>query len=333
MDRRHFLGAAVAAGVGALGAARGDDAAAPYRYKMGIYLGELDSPFDESLATAKEVGAEYVWFNQLRGETPVGRMTDEEAEKVAARVAKHGLKIFLFNAGNPFKGVHLTDVSAKQPLQSPVLQQDLADLTHSMQLAKRVGVRSVGCFSFAWPGEYTAGKPTWPMRWATRGGIIADVDFEKLRQIFSEVADRAEKHDINVVLSMMPWNYTNTTGNFRRVVDQVGSSRLKVMWGPADNTNCGELNVATAGYQAVRPFLHGLHLKDLHVIDGAKNKFEYRPIGEGDVDYLTILRSLRQDKSEAILSVSTHFTHPEGRAAAMRLNYKKLRELIDKANS
>ena len=33
--------------------------------------------------------------------------------------------------------------------------------------------------------------------------------------------------------------------------------------------------------------------KDLHAIDGRKLKFEYRPLGDGDVDYLTILRRMR----------------------------------------
>ena len=42
---------------------------------------------------------------------------------------------------------------------------------------------------------------------------------EKLATAFSMVADQAERYNMDVALSMMPWNYTNTTGNFRRVVD------------------------------------------------------------------------------------------------------------------
>jgi len=45
-------------------------------------------------------------------------------------------------------------------------RQELADLTRSMEIARRIGVSTVGCFTFAWPGEYSSGKPTWPMRWA-----------------------------------------------------------------------------------------------------------------------------------------------------------------------
>ena len=83
----------------------------------------------------------------------------------------------------------------------------------------------------------------------------------------------------------------------------------------------------------LRPHLLGLHLKDLHVSDGAKLKFDYKPLGQGDVDYVTILKNLRRDRSEAILSVSTHFTIPGGRVEAMKLNYRNLKELISKAEA
>ncbi len=325
MNRRQFL---------QLGATAAAAQTNGYRFKLGMYLGELDMPFDESLAKAKEIGAESVWFNQLKGETPIGKMTDAEADRMAERVARHGLKIFLLNAGNPFKEIHLTEFSVQTIDEHPKFRQQLADLNRSVEIAKRIGVSAVGSFSFAWPGEYSAGKPTWPMRWATRGGIISDNEFDKLVKAFSMALERAERAGIDIALAMMPWNYTNTTGNFRRLAERLGSKRLKVMWGPADNWNSGESDVATSGFVNMRPYLHGLHLKDLHVIDGARLKFEYRPLGEGDVDYVTIFRSLRAHRSDAVLSVSTHFRTPSGsREEAMRINYRNLRELLRKAEA
>ena len=46
--------------------------------------------------------------------------------------------------------------------------------------------------------------------------------------------DQAEKYGVDVVLSMMPLNDTNTTGNLRRLAERLGSDRIKAMWGPAD---------------------------------------------------------------------------------------------------
>ena len=206
---------------------------------------------------------------------------------------------------------------------------EMDSLVRTMEVAAHLGVAAVNTFTFAWPGEYSAGKPTWPMRWLTRGGIIADVDMDKVVKALSLIAEQAERHGVDVALGMMPWNYTNTTGNFRRVAERVGSRRIKVMWGPADNTNCGEWDVATAGFHNVRPYLYGLHLKDLRVNDGLKLDFDYCPIGEGDVDYLTVLRQLRDHDCDAILSLSTHYRPPGGTAEdAMRTNHANLTALI-----
>jgi|GEM_PF-866202 len=327
MRRRQFLTAAA-------GAAGLHAASEGHTWKIGMYLGELDLPFDESLDRARELGVKYVWFNQMKGEPPVAEMTAAAADRMMERVARRGLEIAVLNAGNPFKEIHLADLDIRTMADHPAFRKQLSDLTRLMEIAARLHLPAVGAFTFAWPGEYSAGKPTWPMRWATRGGIIAPVDEQKWVRAFSMVAERAERFGVDVALSMMPWNYTNTTGNFRRLVEKVKSRRLKVMWGPADCWNSGEADVATAGFANIRPYLHGLHLKDLHVIDGAALRFEYKPLGEGDVDYPTIFRQLRAHRTDAVLSVSTHFRPPGGsRLEAMRINVGNLRRLLDSVSS
>ena len=305
-----------------------------YRFKLGMYLPELRLPFDEALSKAKDIGAKYVWFNSLPDEPPIAEMSDAEVDRMGERVAQHGLEIFVIGASNPFKALHLTDLDLGTLETDPAFRKEFDNFKRSLQVAVRLGIDTVNIFTFAWPGEYSAGKPTWPMRWRTRGGVIANIDMEKLVKAFSIVAEEAEQYDVDVALSMMPWNYTNTTGNFRRVAEAVGSERLKVMWGPADNTNCGESDTETTGFDNVRPYLHGLHLKDLRVIDGLHLNFEYCPIGEGDVDYLTVLRNLRHHQCDAVLSVATHFQPPSGSAEeAMRINYANLKALINKVEA
>ncbi|MBM3803092.1 MAG: sugar phosphate isomerase/epimerase [Acidimicrobiia bacterium] len=307
---------------------------APYRFKIGMYLTELRLPLDDALAKAKQIGVDQVWFHNLLNEKPIAEMSDAEIDRLGQRVGGQGLKIFLINAGNPFKTIHLTEFDLKSMANHEGFRKEFQALVRSMQIAVRLKVSTVGAFTFAWPGEYSAGKPTWPMRWLTRGGVIADVDMEKLVKAFSMVAEEAERYGVDVALSMMPWNYTNTTNNFRSVVERVGSRRLKVMWGPADNLNCGEWDVATAGFHNVRPALHSLHVKDLHLIDGLRLEFEYRPLGAGDVDYLTILRNMKAYRSDAVLALATHFTPPSGsRVEAMQINYANLKRLVDKVEA
>ena len=203
-----------------------------YRFKLGMFLNELRLPFDESLATAKDIGAEYVWFSRVPGEPEIAEMSGGEIDRVAERVAEHGLKLFLISASNPFKQIHLTDIEADGPGGNDEYRRDFGDLVRSMEVASRLGVGSVLAYTFAWPGEYSAAKPTWPMRWMTRGGVISEGEMDKLAAAFGPVVEAAEEHDVDVVMSMMPWNYTNTTGNFRRIAERIGSPRIRVMWGP-----------------------------------------------------------------------------------------------------
>ncbi len=307
---------------------------APYKFSTAMFINELQMPLEEALPTAKDIGVEYVWFASLPGRPPVADMSDAELDQIADKVAANGLRLMMISAASPFKFIHLTDLEADNLAEHPQFRKDLDDLVRSMEIAARLGVGAVSAYSFAWPGEYTADKPTWPMRWLTRGGVIADADMEKLVKAFSMVVEQAERRQIDVSVSMMPWNYTNTTGNFRSLAERLNSPRLKVMWGPADNYNCGEWDVAEAGFNNVRPYLHSLHVKDLHVNDGLRRDFEYRPLGDGDVDYLTVLRNLRDHRSEAILSLATHFRPPSGSAEeAMRINYDRLQDLTRRVES
>ena len=308
--------------------------AAPYSFKTAMFIGELQMPLEQALPTAKDIGVEYVWFIALPGRPPVAEMSDAELDEIADKVADNGLKLMMISAASPFKFIHLTDLEADSLAEHPDFRRDFDNLVRSMEIAARLGVGVVSAYSFAWPGEYTADKPTWPMRWLTRGGHIADVDMEKLVSAFTLVVEQAESHGVDVSVSMMPWNYTNTTGNFRRLAECVKSPRLRVMWGPADNYNCGEADVAQAGFNNVRPYVHSLHIKDLRVNDGLRRDFDYQPLGDGDVDYLTVLRNLRDHRSDAFLSLATHFRPPSGSAEeAMRINHARLTELTSQVES
>jgi sugar phosphate isomerase/epimerase len=301
-------------------------------FQLGMFLPELRLPFERALENAAAMGVHALWLDRLDAQSrPIAEMTPAEIDAMTKLVDHYGLTIVLLNAATPFKEIHLTDLSLATLRDDPLFRRDFAALVRSLQIARDLGISTVGTFTFAWPGEYSAGKPTWPMRWLTHGGYIADVDMEKLVMAFSLVMEEAERYGIDVALSMMPWNYTNTTGNFRRLAERLDAKRLKVMWGPADNLNSGEEAVETTGILNVKPFLRGLHIKDLRVIDGLRLKFEYCPFGEGDVNYERILRQLWQEDRELLLSVSTHFLPPSGSPLeAMQTNLANIRALLAK---
>lgn len=133
---------------------------------------------------------------------------------------------------------------------------------------------------------------------------------------------------------MRPFNYVSSTGNFRRLAERLGSRRLKVQWSPADALLSAEWDQASAGFLNLKPHLHSLHMKDVQVLDWPGADFGWRALGDGQVDYLTILRNLRHHRSEAVLAVATHFRPPSGSLIeAMHINVAKLKALIAKVET
>ena len=304
-----------------------------YRFKVGMDLQMTGLPYVEALALAEELGAKYGWFGFLDWAID-GEITDAAVDEMGEQAAQHGVELFMIGAAGSFSKLHLEDIELETMQDHPEFKADFNHLIQTMGVANRLGVGSVLSYTFAWPGEYSAQKPTWPMRWLTRGGVIADVDMEKLVKAFSLVAEQAERHDIDVALGNLPWHYTNTTGHCRELIERVGSNRLKIMWHPSDNHTAGESDSATAGFINVRPYLHSLHVKDLEVFDGLKLNFEYCPLGEGDVDYPTVLRNLRDHRCDAVFAIATHFKPPSGSGAdAMRINFAKIRPLIEQVEA
>ena len=301
-----------------------------YTFKLAMFTTELSLPYDQAFPKAKEIGADRLWYAPSAGDLPFEAMTDVDMDRIGECAEQHQTDIFLLCGGRKFKKVHLCDLDLDHIAEHPEFQEAREELTAAMKMAARLKIPAVATFTFAWPGEYTAGKPTWPMRWMTRGGVISDLDMEKLVRAFALLAEDADRYDVDLPLCMMPWNYTNTTEHMRQVIEAVGSPRLKTVWGPADTMNCGESDTATRGFQNVRPYLHTLHIKDLQVIDGLKCEFEYCPIGEGDVDFPTVLRNLRDHQIEAVISIATHFRPESGSAEeAMRINFANMKALID----
>ena len=307
----------------------------PPHLKLAIWLDELSLPFEEALRTAADLGVEYVWFAEIPGRTAIGEMTDTEADDMAAEVERHGLKLFQVCAAHPLHSIRLTDLEPGREIEHPPFRKDVDALVRSMQIAARLGVGAVLAYGLSWPGEWKrrhrtwSKSPTWPMRWATQGGIISESDLSGLAGIFSELTEHAEAHGVDLVLGMRPFHYLSSTTNFARLADRVGSKRLRAMWSPADCVLSAEPAVADAGFQRIEPCLHSLHLKDVQVSDGPGGDYQWCSLGEGQVDYPALARRLVAHDHMVYLAVATHFQPAEGtKVEAMRMNVENITRLI-----
>jgi sugar phosphate isomerase/epimerase len=175
------------------------------------------------------------------------------------------------------------------------------------------------------------------MRWATHGGIISEGELQQLAAIFSSICGKAEALGVDVVLAMRPFHFVSCARNFQLIAERVGSHRLKCQWSPADCLVSNETDILAA-YQLLKPYLHGLHCKDVTTGNGPMGdigwSYWWCSIGEGEVEWSRLLRLLaREHEGPLYLGICTHFKdeqlpEDEQLPAAMAQSFRAIRGLL-----
>ena len=196
-------------------------------FKLGLFLDETGEPFERAVEVAQELGAGYAEFFVR----DANDLTETKAAIYRRRLDECGLRAHAVGfSPNPFKTIHLDQIALQDVPTHANFRHDMDVLRRSMDFAGIVGSPNVLVQRFAWPGEYEGSRrvsPTWSQRYAGGGGAILPAELEKLARAFGTVADLAERHNVDVAIGMMPWNYTNTSRNFVRIMKRVGSPRLR----------------------------------------------------------------------------------------------------------
>lgn len=301
-----------------------------YRFKMGVLLADTALPFEKAVGVAKELDVSYVeYFVEAE------KLTDEHAAYCKRFLDDAGLQTHMVGCGpNPFKTLHIDEVELDELGTYPEFARDLENLRRCMSFAQIVEAPQALCSGFAWPGEFhmpfKRPGPTWATRYAAGGGIIPSAVRERMVAAFRMVAAMADEHDIDVLLSVHPWEYVNTSRHYLEIVEQVGSTRFKAKWCPGDAMLAGEFDTVTTGYENLKPYLTSLHLKDTRTIDGPLCKFEWCELGTGDPDYGALFRSFARDRLDVVIAVASHYEPPGGTPAdGVRLNHRKALELME----
>ena len=139
MNRREFLiggagglSASVLSRTRAAAASPGPADPGDHRFKLGIWLSELKLPFARELDAARDLGAEYVWFEGARpggdsgipgGEPCIATMSDAEADAMGESVARRGLKLYQICAYRPFHNTRLVGLTPDKLLEDAAFRE------------------------------------------------------------------------------------------------------------------------------------------------------------------------------------------------------------------
>ena len=299
-------------------------AAWPYPFKLGVVLEEIDHDPARSLPFAHELGMTHVEFGSLGGQS-VAEVPEERLQEMRRQLAAHGLQVVMVGPST-FKTLYLGHLSLAEIGQDPHLRAEMATMARVMAAARFFGAPLARIFSFRREGMAGLGNPSPRL---PGGGEIPLAMLERLRKALGSICELAERMDVLLGLENVRSCWANSGLNTRRIVEAVGSPRLKVVWDPANAYVSGEEAAYPAGYEAVRPYVAHVHLKDARLLDAATGLTCWERIGDGAVDYRGQMAALRADGFWGAVSVETHY-QPPGKtpAEATRLSTEGLRRVL-----
>lgn len=89
-----------------------------------------------------------------------------------------------------------------------------------------------------------------------------------------------------------------------RFLARVNSPALRGCWDPGNAFFAGE-QAFPVGYEAMKPYIEHVHVKDAELL--ASGKYRFIVVGEGELDYKSQLTALKADGYKGYLSVETHY--------------------------
>jgi sugar phosphate isomerase/epimerase len=268
--------------------------------KLAAITDEISQEFEYALDVMLEYGATGA---ELRGlwNTNIADLTDEQAAR--ARAALKARNMTVVGLATPFykcdlapQTVNPGEAAGRMHLATPRgLEQQMEMLRRCIALAHQFDTTFLRVFSF-WRKE--ALTPELEAR------IIA---------AFAEPLALAEKEGVTLLLENEHSCYIGTGVEAARVAAAIHSPHLRVVWDPG-NALCADETPYPDGYEAVKPYMAHIHIKDC-VMEETPDKGRqprWCVVGEGDIDYRGQFAALKRDGYAGYVSLETHYIPAQG---------------------
>ena len=268
--------------------------------KLGLITDGVSREFEHALTVMNEFGLTQAEL-QFLWDKEVGDLSDAQLDRAQRLVAAHDVEVSCISR-HVFGGLALGDLSSTEP----IYQEHLAALNRCIDMAQALDCPLVRIMSFKKEmilfGSY--GAEEWN---------VAQGAWDKARELISGAAQIAEDRAITLAVETGNNAITNSATLARRMVDEVGSDRLKVLWDPANALYSTE-PAYPDGYEALRGgYLGHIHLKDV-VVEIAKATIACRQLGAGAMrPYLDdIAKALKADGYAGSISLESVYCPPGG---------------------
>ena len=239
-------------------------------FKLGVITDEVTQDIFEAAAFCKKHGLKCMEVRSVNDRSPFD-FTDGDIDDINAAAKQYGLSVCAISA----------------PLFKCDFDDEAAIALHIQNFEKcAVRARQLGA-------KYIRGFDFWD----------SGVSIEKRAEKYKKIAEICEKYDVICVIEADPSVHSNTPHKTAELVKTINSPYTKVLFDPGNEIWVNECASADA-YDAVKPYLAHIHIKDADIIDGKPDGVK---IGEGLVDYITLFKKLIADGYSGSVMLETHY--------------------------
>jgi sugar phosphate isomerase/epimerase len=234
------------------------------------FIDEIAPDFDEQCKVASGLGLKYA---EVRSAWNVNilDLDPQQLSTVKETLADHGLAVS--SIGSPIGKIFIDEEFGPH----------LDRMKHAAEVAHELAAPYIRIFSFFLrPGADPADH---------RGEVI-----ERMRAL----ARVAEDADLVLLHENEKDIYGDVPSRCLDVVRSVGSPHLRLAWDPANFVQVG-VRPFTEGYQALRPHVEYVQIKDARAADGT-----VVTAGNGDGEVRETIRALRHDGFDGFFSLEPH---------------------------
>jgi sugar phosphate isomerase/epimerase len=281
----------------------------PLLERFGVCTDEVHPDLETALRATREMGLHWVELLAFWGK-PVVELDDSELDRVAELLDRYEMQVSAI--GSLFlKGVQLGGVARGAVGDEPSFRRELEVLRKSIHVAQRLGAPIVRSYAFRRDDMVGLGNPSPRL---PRGGAIPDEMLEKIIEGLRIAADVAADAGLILGIENVRSCWANTGYNTAQIIAAAAHPALKAIWDPGNDYVSGGVPYPD-GYEAVRPYICHVHVKDAKVVDPSTGLTSWEAVGRGEVDYVGQFRALRRDGYAGGLSLETHW-HPVLRPGA-----------------
>jgi sugar phosphate isomerase/epimerase len=237
-------------------------------------LGAISDGISKDLARAVEVisraGLGYVVLQSVWGK-PVGNLSDEEIDEVKRITRDHSLKVSCLSHKNLFGAM-------------PVLGTEVGDANHEahmttmrrvIAIARDLDAEVIRIMCFRKEAVLFGSN-------GADGAVVTSGAWDKFVQLMEPPIRLAEREGVRLVVENSTKGMVTSAWLARKLVDEIGSPALKVLWDPSNALYYNEQPYPD-GYDVLRGgYLGHLHIKD-SVADIRRARIDFAALGEGQM--------------------------------------------------